>query len=242
MARRPWGVVVCPHSASDLKTNTVELKANAAARSVAGCHDKPIATKTRNRGPETRSIWTLPPMSLSAIGYGAGDRDFSEQANILRLLVGELPDVDHSVVDQVWMLETQLDDCTGEMIAYTTEKLHAHGALDVYTTAIQMKKNRPGVLISVLCYQEHVEKLERILFRETGTLGVRRWAASRHKLTREPHTVETSLGPVAGKLARLADGTSSFAPEYESCRAVAEASGRPLPEVYQAAQTAFRNR
>ncbi len=185
---------------------------------------------------------TLPPMSLSAIGYGAGDRDFSEQANILRLLVGELPDVDHSVVDQVWMLETQLDDCTGEMIAYTTEKLHAHGALDVYTTAIQMKKNRPGVLISVLCYQEHVEKLERILFRETGTLGVRRWAASRHKLTREPHTVETSLGPVAGKLARLADGTSSFAPEYESCRAVAEASGRPLPEVYQAAQTAFRNR
>ena len=113
------------------------------------------------------------------------------------------------------------------------------GALDVYTTAIQMKKNRPGVKLSVLCRADDVEKMEAILFRETGTLGVRRWVAERNILARREQTVETPWGPVEGKVAELGEGAAQFSPEYESCRRLAEEKGVPLRDVYQAAQSGF---
>lgn len=188
-----------------------------------------VATLVDQFGP-------LPPMKIEKIGYGAGDRDLKQQANILRLLVGEIDDAADS--DQVWVLETNVDDVSGEMIGFCTEKLLAHGALDVYTTAVQMKKNRPGVVISVLCPGDRLGKLERILFRETGTLGVRRWAASRHKLPRRQATVTTEFGEIEGKVASL-EGVECFAPEYEACRKLAEAQDKPLREVYAAAQQAF---
>ena len=99
-------------------------------------------------------------------------------------------------------METNLDDTSGELIGYCTTRLWDAGALDVYTTSIQMKKNRPGVMLSVLCQAEKIDKVEQILFRETGTLGVRRWPVSRHKLERRQHTVETEFGPIERK-ARL---------------------------------------
>jgi uncharacterized protein (DUF111 family) len=115
------------------------------------------------------------------------------------------------------------------------------GALDVYTSSVQMKKNRPGVIVHVLCEVDLIHKLEKILFRETGTLGVRRWLVSRHKLERRPETVETEYGSVLGKLATLNDGSESFSPEFEACREIAEAKEVSLRDVYQAARDAFKN-
>lgn len=183
---------------------------------------------------------SLPAMRIQNIGYGAGTRELAEQPNLLRLMVGEADD--RMVDDQIWVLETNLDDISGEMIGFCTTKLAEAGALDVYTTGIQMKKNRPGVLLTVLCSAADVEKLERIIFRETSTLGIRRWPASRHKLDRRSHTVETAWGPIEGKLALLGDGTESFSPEYESCKRVAAERDVPLKDVYAASLLAFTPR
>jgi uncharacterized protein (TIGR00299 family) protein len=179
----------------------------------------------------------LPPMTIQTIGLGAGDRDMKEQANVLRLILGEAGN--GLVSDQVWVLETNLDDVSGEIVGHCTAKLFEAGALDVYTTSIQMKKNRPGVLLSVLCSAELVAKCEKIMFRETNTLGVRRWQACRHKLERRPHSVETTFGPIEGKLAVLPDGGVSFSPEFEACRRIATEMNVPLKDVYEAAMRAY---
>jgi uncharacterized protein (DUF111 family) len=141
----------------------------------------------------------------------------------------------------VWVLETNLDDISGEVIGHTTARLFEAGALDVYTTSIQMKKNRPGVLLSVLAPADLCTKLEKIVFRETGTLGIRRWQACRHKLERRPHTVDTPLGPIEGKLAVLPDGGTSFSPEFEACKRIATEKQLPLKDVYEAAQRSFHS-
>lgn len=189
-----------------------------------------IATLADEFGP-------IPAMTIERIGYGAGQRDLEEQANVLRLFVGEA--ADGAAADQVWVVETNLDDVPGEVVGYCTTKLWEAGAVDVYTTAIQMKKNRPGVTLTALCPAEAIDKVERTIFRETGTLGVRRWPASRRKLERKPHTVETDLGPIEGKLGWIDGGAASFSPEYESCAKTAEARGVPLRDVYDAARRAF---
>ncbi|MBP89821.1 MAG: TIGR00299 family protein [Planctomycetaceae bacterium] len=179
----------------------------------------------------------LPGMKIESIGYGAGTKELKEQANVLRLIVGEAGDNHDS--DQIWVLETNLDDIIGEVIGHCTNLLAEAGALDVYTTSIQMKKNRPGVKLSVLCDAGLIKKLEKIVFRETSTLGIRRWPVSRHKLERRAHAVETEFGNVDGKLAVLADGSTSFSPEYESCRQVAEDKKVALKDVYESARRAF---
>jgi len=180
----------------------------------------------------------LPGMRIETIGYGAGTKELTEQANVLRLIIGETGDDMHS--DQIWVLETNLDDISGEVVGHCTNLLAEAGALDVYTTAIQMKKNRPGMKLSVLCESSHIKKLEKIIFRETSTLGVRRWPASRHKLERRQHIVETQYGSVMGKLAILADGGTSFSPEYESCRQIAEDKKVALKDVYEEARRSYR--
>jgi uncharacterized protein (TIGR00299 family) protein len=179
----------------------------------------------------------LPAMKIDRVGCGAGMRDLEEQPNLLRLLVGE--STDDTRTDQVWVVETNLDDISGEVVGYCTTRLWEAGALDVFTTAIQMKKNRPGVTISVLCRAENVQPIEAILFGETTTLGVRRWPVSRSVLVRRPHRVRTQWGDVEGKVGWLADGELRFAPEFESCRRIAAASHVPLRVVYDAAQKAF---
>ncbi len=181
---------------------------------------------------------SLPAMTIEKIGYGAGQRDLLQQANILRLLVGETTDV-AQISDTIWVLETNLDDTTGEMIGHCITLLWDAGALDVYTTAIQMKKNRPGAKLSILCRAEKIVAMEAIVFREIGTLGIRRWLASRHVLPREIRQVATTWGPVDGKVGRLDDGSLHFAPEYESCRQLAADHLVSLREVYTAAQQAF---
>lgn len=190
----------------------------------------------------------LPAMTVERIGHGAGQRDLEEQPNILRLFVGaaaeklEADDAGCNQDDEAeccWMLETNLDDISGELIAYCARRLRESGALDVFTTAVAMKKNRPGVVLSVLCRETELESLETIIFEETTTLGVRRWPVSRNVLRRQQHTISTQWGPIEGKIAWLENTRPRFAPEYESCQQVARDNDVPLQAVYEAARAAF---
>ena len=181
----------------------------------------------------------LPAMTIERIGYGAGSRDLEEQANLLRLLVGEA--TNSASLDRVTVLETNLDDTSGELVGHAIAQLWTAGALDVYTSAIAMKKNRPGVLLNVICRPADADRLEAILFRETTTLGVRRAEMARRTLRREPHSVATPWGPVAGVLAWIDAATPRFSPEFESCRQLAESQHMPLVEIYEAARQAYQS-
>ena len=181
----------------------------------------------------------VPSMTVDRIGYGAGSRDLEEQANLLRLLVGETTSSIPS--DRVTVLDTNLDDTSGEIVGHAIACLWSAGALDVYTTAIAMKKNRPGILLSVICRTADADRLEEILFRETSTLGVRRAEMARRTLPRQPHSVTTTWGPVDGVLAWVDDATPRFSPEFESCRRLAEEKNLPLVEIYEAARQAYQS-
>lgn len=178
-----------------------------------------------------------PPMTVQRVGVGAGTKDFLEHPNILRLLVGTAAanpgGLAAGVSDTVAVLETNLDDCTPEVIGFTTERLFAAGALDVFAVPIQMKKNRPGVLLSVIASPDAAEACEAILFRETGTFGVRRHTATRSKLHREAVVVDTPFGPVQAKRG-WRDGMEVVTPEYEDCARIARERGVPLRAVYEA--------
>jgi uncharacterized protein (TIGR00299 family) protein len=174
-----------------------------------------------------------PGLTIERIGHGAGQRELLEQPNLLRVFVGTVAeDANLAERDQVWMLETNLDDVPAEVIGYCFEQLFAAGALDVFSTPIQMKKNRPGVLLSILAPASAVDALEAVLFRETQTFGVRRYAVQRSKLRREAVTVQTPWGPVQGKRGWREGGPEVFTPEYEDCARVAREQGVPLREVY----------
>jgi uncharacterized protein (TIGR00299 family) protein len=179
-----------------------------------------------------------PVMTVERVGHGAGRREFHEQPNLLRLFVGtaEVP----AEFDRVWVLETNLDDLPAEIVGYCYELLLSAGALDVFSTPIVMKKNRPGVLLSVLAPEANLEALEDILFRETTTFGVRRYPVSRRKLNRRPCKVSTPWGPVQGKLGWLDGRPPVFAPEYEACARVAREHGVPLRQVYEQVRQAYR--
>jgi uncharacterized protein (TIGR00299 family) protein len=178
-----------------------------------------------------------PVMTVERIGHGAGHRIFPEQPNLLRLFVGTVDVPAES--DRVWVLETNLDDLPAEVIGYCYDLLLSSGGLDVFSTPIFMKKNRPGVMLSVLAPEAALPALEAILFRETATLGIRRYPVSRHKLQRKPHTVQTPWGPVRGKLAWLEGKPPSFSPEYDDCSSIAREHGVALREVYAAAERAY---
>lgn len=180
----------------------------------------------------------LPAMTVRAIGMGAGTKELKGQANALRLFVGEA--ATPVGADRVWVLETNLDDLPGEVVGYATTQLMAAGALDAFVTPVLMKKNRPGVVLTVLCDESTIPAMEEILFRETTTLGVRRYAVSRHKLNRKAATVETAFGTIQGKLGWLDGRPPTFSPEYDACARVAAERGVPLRAVYQAAHEAYR--
>jgi len=175
----------------------------------------------------------LPDMMIEQIGCGAGTLTFPDRANILRLFVGTIEPAIHQ--EQITLLETNLDQISGEIIGYTTRKLLDAGALDVYSIPIQMKKNRPGVILSVLTRPELVSRHEAILFQETGTLGIRRQQLFRSVRARASTNVMTPFGTVAGKVSLRPDGTSEFAPEFEECARLASAAEVPLRDVYRAA-------
>jgi len=180
----------------------------------------------------------FPDMTMSAIGWGAGDWDLPERANVVRLVLGDITSPEES--DSIFLVETNLDNVTGELVGYLFEKLFAAGAVDVYTTSIQMKKSRPGVKLSVLVAPSKRAAVEQLLLRETPTFGVRRVLMERSKLGRRETSVKTRYGAIGVKVGLLDGKELKAAPEYEDCRSAAEKHGVPLARVVEAAREAYR--
>jgi len=164
---------------------------------------------------------------------------------VLRAILGESQgqsSINDWETDTVSVLETNLDDINAELIGYVVECAFAAGALDVFHTPIQMKKNRPGVLLTILCRLSDQDTFTEMLLRETTALGVRRSTAERRKLKRRIETVQTVYGPVEIKLGQLNGNTIQASPEFESCRKIAGEKNVPLKWVYQAAMAALKDR
>lgn len=177
----------------------------------------------------------LPEMRIEKIGYGLGTRDSAPRPNVLRAVVGVCAETPDAETDEVTQIETNLDDLSPELAGATMESLFASGALDVFYTAAQMKKNRPGFLLTVLAAEETAPALARIILTETSAFGVRMHRVRRMKLRREFREVETPYGPVNLKLGFLGDELVQAAPEYESCRETARRAGVSVKDVHLAA-------
>jgi uncharacterized protein (TIGR00299 family) protein len=188
-----------------------------------------VTTLAESYGP-------MPAMRMQSIGYGAGGRDFAEHANVLRATIGQ--DTRASEAVTVSVIEANIDDSTPQVLGYALERLMKAGALDASLQALTMKKGRPGTLLQVIAKPEDRERLAAIVLAETSTLGLRFYAAERLVQAREWVEVRTAFGPVRIKVS----GDGAFAPEYEDCRALAEASGTPLKAIIAAASYEFLNR
>jgi uncharacterized protein (TIGR00299 family) protein len=187
---------------------------------------------------------SFPQINIDKTGYGAGTRDFPGHANVLRITLGESltaraasegARATHALRETVTVLEANLDDLSPQVFGYVMSQLLEAGALDVFSTAVQMKKNRPGMLLTVLAKPEDAGKLSQIIFAETTTLGVRRREESREVLARKWQTVTTRFGDVRIKLASMNGAVSNYAPEYEDCRRIAAEQRVPLKAVMQEA-------
>jgi uncharacterized protein (TIGR00299 family) protein len=183
-----------------------------------------------------------PEMTVAAVGLGAGSAELAEQPNVLRLFVGESAarheDASHD--EDILVLEANLDDMSPQVYGYFAERALEAGALDVFSVPVQMKKNRPGQLVTVLCKPADREKFTGLLFRETTTLGVRQSHVQRRALERESIFVETSFGSIRLKIARLNGQILNVAPEYEDCQRVAAERGIPLKQVLAEASFQFQ--
>lgn len=189
----------------------------------------------------------FPAMRMSATGYGAGSRDLPGRPNVLRLVVGEstktpaLQEQDHSHVEgRVGVIETTIDDATPELLAYVADSLLAAGASDVYRTPVQMKKGRTGMQLTILCSPEKAEALQKMVFEETTTLGLRYREEQKIVLARSFVSVSTKWGDVKIKIGMLDSGEIvNYAPEFEDCRLIAERHSVSLKQVMQAAMNAY---
>jgi uncharacterized protein (TIGR00299 family) protein len=188
------------------------------------------------------SFGPQPPMAVTSIGYGAGTADLEGQPNVLRLMVGESAEKRAAESETIRVLEANLDDMNPQIYGYFLEKALAAGALDVFATPVQMKKNRPGVLVTVLCKLEDEPKFHEMLFAETTTLGVRAYTAERRVLARQWETVHTAFGEVRIKVARLNGHIRQASPEFEDCRKLAEAKNVPLQRVMDEAMRAWSDK
>lgn len=232
------GMVKCAHGLMPIPTP-------ATAELLKGIPLSPSCIKAELTTPTGAAIlttvvheWTdQPQMTIEQIGQGAGRREFEDQPNLLRLFVGSSTQAKGQ--DSVWVLETNLDDVPAETVGYVYERLLGAGALDVFSTPIYMKKNRPAVMLTVLAGEASIPLMEEILFRETMTLGVRKYRTSRSILPRKAVTVTTPWGPVKGKVAWFRQDRPVFSPEYDDCARIAREHDVPLREVQEAAQKAY---
>jgi uncharacterized protein (TIGR00299 family) protein len=205
-----------------------------------------------------KSFGPIPAMVVDKAGYGAGTRDFPDHANVVRLTVGEAREVrpsqaastPHEIADSshfetrveeetIAVLEANLDDLNPQIFGYVFDRLLEEGALDVFGVPVQMKKNRPGMLLTVLCRTQDAASLSSILFAETTTLGVRRREEKRQVLGRKWIPVPTKWGEVRMKVASMNGAVKNCAPEFEDCRRIAREHGIPLKEVMQEAMRVY---
>ncbi len=184
---------------------------------------------------------TFPEMKIEKSGYGAGSRDFPEHPNVVRLTVGEAVAsiAAKTSTETITVLEANLDDMNPQVFGYVMDRLLEEGALDAFAAPVQMKKNRPGTLLTVLCKPEDASKFVQMLFTETTTLGVRRREESRQILSRRWENVRTQWGDVRIKIGSMNGTVTNYAPEYEDCRRLAAEHHVPLKNVMQEAVRAY---
>lgn len=204
-----------------------------------------VATLCEAFGPQ-------PAMTVNAIGYGAGTTDLEGQPNVMRIMVGEEAEKTEEknaqvgfvvpLDEEIAVIEANLDDMNPQIYGYFLEKALAAGALDVYTTPVQMKKNRPGTLLTVLCKPEETQRLMTLIFAETTTFGARTYRAQRKVLPREWVKVGTEFGEVRIKVSRVNGSILHVAPEFEDCKKLAEEKGVPLQRVIAGAMRSYEQR
>lgn len=225
-ARSAHGAIPVPAPA------VLELMTMAGAPMAASTGDRQMELVTPTGAAIVAALASFerPAMHVSKIGYGAGGRDPDGWPNVLRVWAG---DAIEPAGRAMLLVETNIDDMNPEIYGYVQELLFGAGAADVWFQPIQMKKNRPGVMLSVLCAADREDAIAGILLRETSTLGVRVSSVSRHEAQREHFEFESSLGRAAVKVKRLPGEPPRIAPEYEACRRIAAARALPLAEVYR---------
>jgi len=187
-----------------------------------------------------RRFEAFPPMQVERAGYGAGSRDFEHNPNVVRLVIGEAAKpLDKVNSETISVLEANIDDLNPQVFGYVLDRLLQEGALDVFGVPVQMKKNRPGTLLTVLCQSADAIKLTQLIFAETTTLGVRQRQEVRQTLARRWENVRTQWGEVRIKIASMNGTVTNYAPEYEDCRRIAAEHHVPLKNVMQEATRAY---
>ena len=231
------GTVVCAHGTFPIPAPaTLELLKDAPVYSSGP--QKELVTPTGAAIAKTlaKRFAEFPSMKVAASGYGAGTRDFPGFPNVLRLTVGESQAEAHAAAEEaIAVLEASIDDLNPQVFGYVMDRALAEGALDAFGTQLQMKKNRPGMLLTVLAKPGDSERLAKLIFAETSTLGVRIRQEQRRALGRRWVSVQTRWGEVRMKVASLNGSITNYAPEYEDCRKIAGAQHLPLKSVMQEA-------
>ena len=187
----------------------------------------------------------VPAMTISAVGYGAGDRELKDTPNVVRVLVGEATDKPKGLSPrsmQVALLECEIDDMNPQIFGVLMEKLYAAGALEVFYSAVQMKKNRPGTLMTIIAKPDHRDAMTEIVFRESTTIGIRHHELSRECLDREMVTVTTTIGPVRFKVASRDGRVFNAQPEFEDLAKLSDQRGIPIKDVQALAHKAWLER
>jgi uncharacterized protein (TIGR00299 family) protein len=242
------GWVDCAHGRFPIPTTATLEILGARGVSVTQCdepHELVTPTGAALLAEFAESFGPMQELVAERIGYGLGTRQNKTRPNVLRAILGEskTSPVDATQphdweLDTISAVETNLDDCSAEVLGYFVEQALAAGALDVFHTPIQMKKNRPGVLLTVLCTPADADKFSALMLRETSAFGIRRYTLERRKLRRHSTTVRTPYGDISVKLGMLDGKVVQAAPEFESCRTLALQCKVPLAEIYRAAERA----
>jgi uncharacterized protein (TIGR00299 family) protein len=237
------GSVECRHGALPLPAPaTLELIARRQAPVVNACHaamdGRELVTPTGAAIVTTLADFRRPELNLEKIGCGAGSMNADEYPNIMRLWIGQAPD--HDGHEGMVLLETNIDDMNPQIYDYVMQRLFEQGALDVWFTHIQMKKNRPAVMLSVLAPGDSESKLAETVMRETSTLGIRVRPVLRHIAVRDIVEFESSYGKVKVKVKRFEDEVVSIAPEYDECKKIAAEKNIPLRDVYRTVEAEAR--
>lgn len=225
-----YGYTTCEHGSFPIPPPaTAELLKNQVVKSVDVAKELTTPTGAAIITTLGEGLRTNPEMKVMQIGYGAGSNDNPNIPNLLRIFIGETT---HQGTDEMWIVETNIDNMTGEVLGYVMDKLFEAGAADAYFTPIQMKKGRPGTIVSAIVSEIHLPSVESVLFNETMTFGIRKYKVLRTILARELKEFDSALGKIKVKIGKYNDDLKTISPEYEDCRRIAEEKGIPLRQVY----------